>query len=381
MILLESLCEIARQISLTRVSASTLQTVCQNLVQVLSLHYAAVIRWGDVVDSAATIAEYPSRPRGDSSAGPLVRVAYERLQVERAPVVVEPKELSGLKTALVVPLLVQGEMIGGLALASGDASREFSPEERQAVQVIAAQVALGLRNSSLVADIQRHANQLELSTNFGRLVTSTFDRDKIFRHIVDVIPSLLPADQVSITLYTAGDSQMQQVILTLEGVFEKVMIPAAGSGVEEVVQAQTPMLITDLQSSNFTDHQRLSRLGFRSLMIVPLAIGKRTLGTLDIAHRAVDRYTPTELTLVQQFGNQIAIALENAHQFHTTQHRAAYEEALSEITSRLQEQSDLRNLLVQALKDLGQTLGAHQARVRLQPHAGPGRSHSLQSKG
>jgi GAF domain-containing protein len=77
-------------------------------------------------------------------------------------------------------------------------------------------------------------------------------------------------------------------------------------------------------------------------------------------------YTPTDLTLFQQIGNQIAIALENAHQFQTTQQRAQYEESLSQITSHLQQQADLRVMLQQTMQDLGQILGARRARVRLQ---------------
>ena len=91
----------------------------------------------------------------------------------------------------------------------------------------------------------------------------------------------------------------------------------------------------------------------------------------------VSRYTSTDLTLLQQIGNQIAIALENARQFRTTRQRAQQEESLSEIVSHLQQQADLRVMMQQAMQDLGHLLGARRARVRLQvtPGAKPTESN------
>jgi GAF domain-containing protein len=96
-----------------------------------------------------------------------------------------------------------------------------------------------------------------------------------------------------------------------------------------------------------------------------------------VAHNRPRAYSLTDLTLLQQVGNQIAIALENARLFQSTRARAAYEESLSEITSRLQQQTDLRELLHQTMQDLGQTIGARRARVRLQIQPGNG-SHPLE---
>jgi GAF domain-containing protein len=141
--------------------------------------------------------------------------------------------------------------------------------------------------------------------------------------------------------------------------------------VEEVVLTQNALLIPDLTSSTYSDHRQLAERGLNSALIAPLVVGGRILGTVIIGHPRARLYTPTDLTLLQQIGNQIAIALENARLHQAARQRIYYEEALNEITERLQQQTDMRDLLQQTMHDLGQTLGARRARVRLQTHPGP----------
>ena len=97
--------------------------------------------------------------------------------------------------------------------------------------------------------------------------------------------------------------------------------------------------------------------------LVPLVIAGRLEGVVAVAGVAL---SPDELAGLRALANQISIALKNARQFQFTRQRITYEESLSEITSHLQEQSDLRLLLQQTMRDLGQVLGARRARVRLQ---------------
>jgi GAF domain-containing protein len=96
-----------------------------------------------------------------------------------------------------------------------------------------------------------------------------------------------------------------------------------------------------------------------------LITSQRPLGIISIAHQQPRAYTPTDSTLLQQISTQVAIALENAQLFHSTRQRAAFEESLNDITSRLQQQTDLQVMLEQTMHDLGRVLGAERARVQL----------------
>jgi GAF domain-containing protein len=387
---LEALYDIARQLSAHLTGPDTLHSVCQTLAAALATDYAAVVRFDQVPASGNIVAEHPARLGMQTLLTLEDFGGYKHLQDYHAPLAAQlvdddqpgpPDDRlgpnrghftkSGLHSLLLVPLLVHGDLIGMLVAASQDAAHTFPSAHIQAAQTAASQIALGLYNAQLFTDIQRRANQLEQIAAFGRLVSSTFDRDEILRRVMDVIPNLLPADQVSLSLYSGVQPHMQIISLTNRTEMQEDSFAAAGSSIEEVIKTQAPLLVPDLKSSDYTDHQRLAAQGLNSALTVPLVMGGHPLGALNISHRRSRIYTPTDITLIQQIGNQIAIALENARLFQTTQQRVSYEEALGDITSQLQQPADLRDLLQQTMRELGQALGARRVRVRLRTPSSP----------
>lgn len=374
--LLESLYETARQVSTSLASTATLKTTCQTLAETLRMDYVAIIQFD--MDSGTLRTEHPTRLGPDTTLSLIGFAAYQQLEKSQEPLVVEPAnalllgsnqkyfESLGVQSILIAPLLAQGNLLGMLVLATGEPDRMFSQEEIQVAQALATQIATSLQNAELFGEIQRRASQLERIGAFGRLVTSTLEWDQILRHIVDVIPNLIVAEHISLALYASGESRMRQITLSSSEPPKETHLSVAGTGIDEVVRTQTPLLITDLPTSTYTDHKSLAEQGFQSALIAPLTVGGRTMGAIMISHTRPQIHTPTDLTLLQQVGNQIAIALENALRFKTAEQRAQYEEALSEITSRLQQQADLHDLLHQTMQDLGGALGARRARVRLQ---------------
>ncbi len=377
--LLSILSDLSRQLGSTLVNAAAIREICERLVEAFNADYAAVVQFSPVTGGRLT-AQHPAWLDPELVVAPSELGAYEYLTNYRAPLTVKLAETdetmlgpvipprlraAGAQTVLIVPLLVHEEITGLLVLASVDRT-ELNQDELHAVQVLAAQLATSLQNADLFTEVQQRASQLERIATFGRLVTSTFDQHEIFEHVIEIVPNLLPTHQVNIMLYTPGHPQMRVITLAPDAAPAESRLSAAGSSVEQVVNSQSPMLIADLNGSNFTDHPRMAMQGLRSLLVAPLIASGHALGAVTVGHARPHNYSPTDLNLLQQVGNQIAVALENARLFQSTQERATYEEALGEITSHLQQQTDLRALLQQTMQDLGGVLGARRARVRLQ---------------
>ncbi|MFC4424810.1 GAF domain-containing protein [Deinococcus navajonensis] len=63
------------------------------------------------------------------------------------------------------------------------------------------------------------------------------------------------------------------------------------------------------------------RMGFHSLIHVPLTVGERTVGVLGLASSSPERtYGPEDLRLAEALAARAALALENASLFETSQH-------------------------------------------------------------
>jgi GAF domain-containing protein len=374
--LLNAVYTISVEISRQPAGDQMLQSICQRLVDTLSADYVLLVRGDPDASDGAVVAEYPARLGRDAPVAQDGFAAYQTVKARHQPVIVRGLDSSDsnyarfrsldLETLLLVPLLVPDRLTGFLLVGTTQPERRFTDAEQRALQTVAIQLASSLGTAELTADIQHRANQLDQIIAFGRLVTSTLDRRQILQHVSEIVPDLLPVDQLGVALLSSGQGRMHLVTLTSGAPLQEDDLAAAGSGVEEVVQTQTPMLLADLSSSTYTDHARMREQGLRALLIAPLTVSGYTFGAVMTAHQHAARYTPTDLALLQQIGNQIAIALENARQFQATRQRAQQEESLSEIVSHLQQQADLRVMMQQTMQDLGHLLGARRARVRLQ---------------
>jgi PAS domain S-box-containing protein len=84
---------------------------------------------------------------------------------------------------------------------------------------------------------------------------------------------------------------------------------------------------------------------FRVLMLVPIWIGDRPLGTLNLVGRDIGRFTPDEVQLVSTLARQIGVAIGNARLYAAAREREREARILYETTRYLAEQTDPDSLL------------------------------------
>jgi GAF domain-containing protein len=80
-----------------------------------------------------------------------------------------------------VPIILQGEKIGGIRLKRKGLSTQWSERERDLVGKIANQVALALENSRLVDEAQKNALRNQMIANFSSQVRETLDVESVVR--------------------------------------------------------------------------------------------------------------------------------------------------------------------------------------------------------
>jgi signal transduction histidine kinase len=118
----------------------------------------------------------------------------------------------------------------------------------------------------------------------------------------------------------------------------------ASHGVGRILRTGTAELIPDVASERFVNGDRgadsptrreiLDRLGLRSYLGAPLAVGERILGA--IAFGVSDgprRYGPEDLTVAQALAQRCAVALENARLYQAAQEATRVREEVLAIVS------------------------------------------------
>ena len=103
----------------------------------------------------------------------------------------------------------------------------------------------------------------------------------------------------------------------------------------------------------------------RSELAVPLMVGDRVLGVLDIQSDEIDRFTEEDIAIQTVLASQIAVALQNARTYAQTQRQAEYEALINTISQKIQSTTSVENALQVAVRELGRALGASRTSVQL----------------
>src|SRR5438128_4302405 len=83
----------------------------------------------------------------------------------------------------------------------------------------------------------------------------------------------------------------------------------------------------------------------RGLVLAPIGVGERSLGTLAASGPGVDRFTPDDTQLLSSVGRQIGVAVGNARLYAATREREHEARVLYETIGRFGELTDSQSLL------------------------------------
>lgn len=107
-------------------------------------------------------------------------------------------------------------------------------------------------------------------------------------------------------------------------------------------------------------------------LAVPIVLRGQTIGVLGIEDPDPDQaargpWSDEEVSLLQEVGQQLALALENARLFEETQRRAERERLVTGITARIRSSTDMLGVLETTATELGKALGTSRVLVQLAP--------------
>jgi nitrate/nitrite-specific signal transduction histidine kinase len=245
--------------------------------------------------------------------------------------------LSGAITRPIVALTKGAEVI-----AKGELDYNIKAETGDEIQQLAEQfnaMAKALKESytgleQKVADRTRQerqrAEQLRTINEVSRKISSIVKLDELLPYVGNLLRETFHYYNVNIYLLEPSSGKLTLKALCLSG--QKGVIPVGvhlevdeESIVGWVAQAGEPILANDV--SEDPRYRAVEALkDTRSELAVPVRMGNKVIGVLDIESTDVDAFGEADLYTTQTLADQLAVAIDNARLYEETRQIAVMEE-------------------------------------------------------
>jgi sigma-B regulation protein RsbU (phosphoserine phosphatase) len=283
----------------------------------------------------------------------------------RDPHWVPHPDLPDTKGELAVPIKLRDEVLGILDVQS-DTAGALTEEDEVMLLGLAGQIASAMESTRLLEQVEATLSDTEAQA--GRLIvlhqvseelSQAETLDDIFRVAAANTPQLVRADTVSVSLLDdVGDCFR---VIALRGaekaIPEDMQLPVDGTAIGIALQENRVMVTSPQPDSKLLDVRSQAKQGLLSAIHVPLVVGGRPVGTLNVGSIEPNVYTARDENLLLQLASLLASMMENRRLFEQAQSRAEQERALREITARVRGFTDPDAIIRTAVRELGVALG------------------------
>ncbi len=326
-----------------------------------------VTRDGDVYQAVADYAVSPewsaisrSRTWRPGDANVVGRTLLERRVVHVLDVAAEPRHhpeavtVGGIRTALGVPLLREGDPIGTIHLARRRVE-PFTERQIELVRTFADQAVIAIENTRLIAETQEALDQQTATAEVLQVINSSpGDLAPVFDAMLGKAVRLCDAAHGELHTYD-GKHFHTVAFFGVSAEYAKLratMPPSGtpGTGTGRLLETKRPVHVLDAAAGeSYLRGEPSSRLvvevaGVRTSLSVPLLKDDSVVGNFLIYRKEVRPFSEKEITLLQSFAAQAVIAMENAR-------------LLGELRQRTEEVADLNRGLEARVAEQVEELG------------------------
>jgi GAF domain-containing protein/CheY-like chemotaxis protein len=278
-------------------------------------------------------------------------------------------EHSGCGAGMAVPLLTTERVVGALFVADR-LGRAFTDEEIALAETFANHAAIALENARLYQEAEQRRAEAEALARTAKVLTTTLDVPVVSQRIVESVLSLFA---VEVAILSIGRPDGGLLVTASGGPARThyppgIVFPPGPAIASRAFAAGRPIWSPDIQAERELGRsedlrRRICASGVHGALGVPLAVEGRVIGVLSIADRAVRNFSSQEIALLQAFGDQAAVALENARLYEQTERARREAEVLGEIASALNASLDLDEILKTIVTAARTLTGAERATI------------------
>jgi PAS domain S-box-containing protein len=207
---------------------------------------------------------------------------------------------------------------------------------------------------------KRSAHQIRTAAEIAHDTSGTLDLGELLRKAVNMVRERFGFYHASIFLL--DETNTHAILEESTGIAGQQMKDSqhklqvgSQSIVGQVTQTGEPMIINDVNRSSIYYHNPLLP-DTRAELAIPLKIGDRVLGALDVQSIKQNTFSEQDVAILQILADQLSVAVFNANLFARTQENITRHRLLHDITSAASLASTTEEVLQTTAKKLHETM-------------------------
>lgn len=225
----------------------------------------------------------------------------------------------GLKSCLIVPLIVRGDVNGSIIFYAKDSKIFHDCQELG--ESIAKIASFTIDKGRLATSVVKRNQELVAIKQIGSaLASSTFDINKVLKYTMDMIRTLMNVEAGTLSLvkdnllefavsFEIDIDQLQKFHLQM------------GQGISGAVAALgEPIVENDASSSSSFYPEIDNATGFKtcSVLCVPMISQGKVIGVIEVLNKLDGNFTEGDKGILQSIATSVSIAMENARLYKET---------------------------------------------------------------
>ena len=267
-----------------------------------------------------------------------------------APIVRQGVEMLGLRSVCVVPLILQGRILGAVTLSSKTESA-FCEEDALLMEQIAVQLAIAVDNAVNFERAEGERDRRQLLLEVSNAVVSNLSLRELLVAVSGWLRKFFDHDFASMIISDEDTGLLRVHALNAPapgGVADEgSVLPVEGTppGIAMATRQTVMRDRIDLNEFYSPIMREAYNAGLRSGCSVPLISHDKVLGTINVGSLHEAAFTRRDAELLEQIAGQVAIAVENALNFQRAERERDHNQLLLEVNNAVTSHLDISDLL------------------------------------
>ncbi|MFH1186233.1 MAG: GAF domain-containing protein [Chloroflexota bacterium] len=267
------------------------------------------------------------------------------------------------------PMMIQNAPIGALVVQDLEREGTFNERNLSFFVELAGQVAAVVHNTQLLDQSRRHTYQLETAAEIARDMSASLNLDELLAKAVNYLRDRFGFYHASVFLL---DAKREFAVIREATGEAGVQLKRAGhklavnsSSIVGFVAGRGERLIVGDTAKDPTYYPNPLLPDTRSEAAVPLRVGERIVGVMDVQSSHAYAFQEEDVRTLQILADQLAVAVVNSELFAETQEHLSQHRLLQHITTSAASGTTLDEALESAVSGLQVTLGGDRVSILL----------------